>query len=88
MRYAAVVMVIQRRTKDALYHECLALMDGKGQKPTLTLTRIGDCEAPAIIAEATYVGHKFVCELEEPIDFDQALKHNRIDVGMTASDGH
>ena len=88
MPYAAVIMVIQRWLKEALYHERLALMDAQGEKPTLTLTRIGDCEAPAVVAAVTYVGHKFARELEEPIDFDQPLKHNRINVGMTVPDGH
>ena len=83
-----LVMVTQRRPNDALYHECLSLMDAQVEKPTRTLIRIGDCEAPAIIAAATYAGHKFARELEEPIDLDEPLKHDRIDVGLTTSEGN
>ena len=80
-------MVIQRQTNDALYHERLSLMDAQVEKPTSTLTRIGDCEAPAIVAAATYAVHRFARELEEPIDLDEPLEHDRIDVGLTASEG-
>ena len=48
----------------------------------VTMTRIGDCDAPAIVAAATYAGHKFARELEEITDPDQPLKHERIDVGL------
>ena len=58
------------------------------EKSTRTLTRIGDREAPAIVAAATYAGHKFARELEDPIDLDEPLKHDRIDVGLTTSEGN
>ena len=80
-------MVTQRQPNDALYHECLSVMDAQVEKSTRTLIRIGDCDAPAIVAAATYAGHKFARELEEPIDLDEPLEHDRIDVGFTASEG-
>ena len=78
-------MVTQRRPNDALYHECLSFLDAQVEKSTPTLTSIGDCEAPSIVAVATYAGHKFARELEGPIDLDDPLKHDRIDVGLTTS---
>ena len=80
-------MVTQRQPNDALYHERLSLMDVQVEKPTSTRTSIGDCEALAIVAAATYEGHKFARELEEPIDLDEPLEHDRIDVGLAASEG-
>ncbi|OUS33613.1 NADH:flavin oxidoreductase [Rhodobacterales bacterium 56_14_T64] len=77
----SVVMVTQRRPNDALYHELLASVDGQIDKLPFTLKRIGDCEAPAIIAAATYAGHRYARELDAPVDPDQPLKHDRIDVG-------
>ena len=41
-----------------------------------TLTRIGDCEAPAIIAAATYAGHRYARELDMP-DIGDALPFRR-----------
>ena len=78
-------MVTQRRPNDALYHECLSFLDAQVEKATSTRTNIGDCEAPSIVAVATYAVLKFARELEEPIDLDGPLKHDRIDVGLTTS---
>ena len=75
-------MVTQRRPNDSLYHEVMNLVKKDGNKPPFTMTRIGDCDAPAIVAAATYAGHKFARELEEIIDPDQPLRHERIDVGL------
>lgn len=77
----SVVMVTQRRPNDTLYHELLAKVDGQAKKLPFTLKRIGDCDAPAIIAAATYAGHKYARELDMVVDADEPLKHDRIDVG-------
>ncbi|WIY24452.1 oxidoreductase [Parasedimentitalea psychrophila] len=82
---ASVVMVTQRRPNDALYHELLASVDGQIEKLPFTLKRIGDCEAPAIIAAATYAGHKYARELDASVDRDQPLRHDRIDVGAPSA---
>lgn len=80
---ASVVMVTYRKTKDALYHDLLDGAGGDAATLPFTLTRIGDCEAPAIIAAAVYAGHKYARELDAPIDPDDPLRHDRIDVGET-----
>ncbi len=84
---ASVVMVTQRRPNDALYHDLLATVDGQIEKLPFTLKRIGDCEAPAIIAAATYAGHKYARELDAPVDPDEPLIHDRIDVGDDPGSG-
>lgn len=84
---ASVVMVTQRSPNDALYQELLATVDGQVEKLHFTLKRIGDCEAPAIIAAATYAGHKYARELDAPVDPDEPLKHDRVDVGETFATG-
>jgi len=48
-----LVMVTARAPNDALYQE-LATQDNP-----FTIARIGDCDAPAIIAAAVYAGHKY-----------------------------
>ena len=80
----SVVMVTQRAPDDALYRDLLA----QGGDLPFTLTRIGDCEAPAIIAAATYAGHRYARELDAPVDPDEPLKHDRIDVGETPEGAH
>jgi dimethylamine/trimethylamine dehydrogenase len=49
-----------------------------------TLTRIGDCEAPAIIAAATYAGHRYAQNLDGVVDIDLPLRHDKVDVGLIA----
>ena len=43
-----------------------------------TLKRIGDCDAPAIIAAAVFAGHRYARELDEEIDADNPLKYDRV----------
>ena len=79
----SVVMVTQRTPNDALYHDILATVEGNVDELPFTLKRIGDCEAPAIIAAATYAGHKYAREMDTVIDLDEPMKHDRVDVGDT-----
>ncbi|MEI4263823.1 oxidoreductase [Roseovarius sp. D0-M9] len=85
---AAVVMVTQRAPNDALYYELLETVDGDAAKLPFTLTRIGDCEAPAIVAAAVYAGHRYARNLDAPQDVDMPLKHDRVDVGATPEGRH
>ncbi|MCC5984504.1 MAG: FAD-dependent oxidoreductase [Rhodobacteraceae bacterium] len=71
----AVVVVTQRAPCDTLYHDLLARA-GEGGLP-FTLTRIGDCEAPAIIAAAVHAGHRYATELETTVDRDEPFRHDR-----------
>ena len=54
----SVLLVTARRPNDDLYR---ALEGRVG-----SLRRIGDCDAPAIIAAAVYAGHRYARELDEP----------------------
>ncbi|MEQ9260905.1 MAG: FAD-dependent oxidoreductase [Roseovarius sp.] len=84
---ASVVMVTQRAPNDTLYQEILASVGGDASRLPFTLKRIGDCEAPAIVAAANYAGHRYARELEEVVDIDEPMKHDRVDVGDTPAAG-
>ena len=85
---SSVVMVTARRPVDGLYHDLLASVDGDAERLPFTLARIGDCEAPAIIAAAVYAGHRYARELDTVVDMDEPLKHDRVDVGQTPEGAH
>ena len=85
---SAVVMVTQRTPDDALYHAILASVAGDASRLPFTLRRIGDCEAPAIVAAAVYAGHRYARELGETVDIDMPMKHDRVDVGNTPEGAH
>jgi dimethylamine/trimethylamine dehydrogenase len=69
--------VTARKPNDALYHEILATVGGDESRLPFTLSRIGDCEAPAIVAAAVYSGRRYAEEMDAPIDPDLPLKHDR-----------
>ncbi|MEO1200982.1 MAG: FAD-dependent oxidoreductase [Pseudomonadota bacterium] len=73
-----IVMVTARTPNDRLYHELRAAA-GPETLP-FSLTRIGDCEAPAIIAAAVHAGHLYARELEADLDPDCPLRHDRMDL--------
>ena len=78
---ASVVMVTQRRPNDGLYQALMAHAGGEADKLPFRLQRLGDCEAPSIIAAAVYAGHRYAQDIDAQPDPDQPLKHDRIDVG-------
>ena len=74
----SVVMVTARQPNDSLYKDLIAhpsFQDGTSFK---SLAKIGDCDAPGIIAAAVFAGHRYARELEEDIDRDNPLKHDRV----------
>ncbi len=59
-------MVTARQPNDGLYRTLLERVDVGVEGAPKTVTRIGDCEAPAIIAAAVYSGHRYARELDTP----------------------
>jgi dimethylamine/trimethylamine dehydrogenase len=61
----AVVLVTSRTPRDSLYKEIAGKLESAspGAGPIPTLDKIGDCDAPAIIAAAVYAGHRYAREL-------------------------
>ncbi|MGI9515334.1 MAG: FAD-dependent oxidoreductase [Anderseniella sp.] len=62
----AVVMVTARSPNETLYRELTARRSKGAAGPVKSIQRIGDCEAPAIIAAAVYAGHKYAREFGAP----------------------
>jgi len=62
----AVVLVTARRPEDGLYRDLVARAGDWGAAGLRTVERFGDCLAPAPIAWATYAGHRYARELDEP----------------------
>jgi len=76
--FASVVMVTSRTLVDALYHALVsdeAALSASGIK---SVTRIGDCRAPATIAAAVYSGHKYARELGESMPAGVPYKRGRV----------
>ena len=56
LRVGGVVLVTQRTSRDALFHE----LDGR--RPAVF--RVGDCVAPRLLAEAVFDGHRLAREID------------------------
>ena len=72
-----VVLVTARAPQGALFGDLRAM----GDLP-FTLARIGDCDAPSMIAGAVHAGHLYARQLDTKVDIDMPLRHDRVDVGL------
>jgi dimethylamine/trimethylamine dehydrogenase len=74
----SVVMVTARRPKDGLYRALSERSAAGAEGAPKSLRRIGDCEAPAIIAAAVYAGHRYARELDTPESGRVRIPHDRV----------
>lgn len=75
-RVDAVAMVASRRGDDSLWRELETRRDEWQANGIKSIKLIGDAEAPAPIAWATYAGHRYARELDKP-DLGDALPFRR-----------
>ncbi len=74
----ALILVTARNPNDALYQALTDRFEQGAKGAPRSLKRIGDCEAPSIIASAVYSGHRYARELDTIVDRDNPLKHDRV----------
>lgn len=68
----ALLTVTARRPNDSLYQELM-------QSDTAScISRIGDCDAPSIIASAVFAGHRYAQEFDTEVDRDNPMKFDRV----------
>lgn len=65
LKAGTVVMVSGRLPNDGLYQSLLAKSDEFEAAGIKSVDRIGDCEAPSIIAFAVHDGHRYARELDQ-----------------------
>jgi len=53
-------------------------LDNAGDYRPDSVTRIGDCLAPSIIAGAVFSGHRYARELDTEVDPDNRMKYDRV----------
>ena len=74
----AIVTVTMRSPNDSLFHELQQSLDSAGDCRPDSVTRIGDCLAPSIIAGAVFSGHRYARELDSEVDPDNRMKYDRV----------
>jgi dimethylamine/trimethylamine dehydrogenase len=60
----AVLLVTARNPVDGLYRELTEKIGSEGSGSPPSVDKIGDCDAPAIIAAAVYAGHRYAREMD------------------------
>jgi dimethylamine/trimethylamine dehydrogenase len=73
----AIVVVTSREPSDTLYKDLAELIDSRADN-TPTLKKIGDCDAPAIIAAAVFAGHRYARELEADPEITDIVRQDRL----------
>jgi len=74
----AVVLVTTRIPVDALYRELAGKLESEAPEPAPTLHKIGDCDAPAIIAAAVYAGHRYARELGTDMEHSDVVRQDKL----------
>jgi len=78
LRAASVIVVGTRQPREALYQDLAGRPDDLAAAGIRTLQKIGDCDVPGAVVQATYAGHKLAEEfdgrdnLEAEARFEQA----------------
>ncbi|MFT5607726.1 MAG: dimethylamine/trimethylamine dehydrogenase, partial [Parvicella sp.] len=75
-----LVLVTARLPNDRLYFEVQAHQQANPEACQFRLSKIGDCDAPGIIADATFAGHRYARELDEAVDIDNPMKYDRVQI--------
>jgi dimethylamine/trimethylamine dehydrogenase len=73
-----LVPVTARSPRDTLYHDLCAARDAGAEGAAQTITRIGDCDAPALIAAGVYAGHRYGMELDQDPAHDPRTRRDRV----------
>jgi dimethylamine/trimethylamine dehydrogenase len=74
----AVVSVTSRLPNESLFLDLRDLVNEQPDSAPKSITRIGDCEAPTIIAGAVFSGHRYARELDTIVDVGSRIKYDRV----------
>jgi dimethylamine/trimethylamine dehydrogenase len=74
----AVVLVTARIPVDDLYREIAGKLESGPPESAPTLHKIGDCDAPAIIAAAVYAGHRYARELGTDMERSDVVRQDKL----------
>jgi dimethylamine/trimethylamine dehydrogenase len=74
----SVVTVTMRSPNDSLFHALQQGLENTNAYQPDSVTRIGDCLAPSIIAGAVFSGHQYARELDTEVDRDNRMKYDRV----------
>ena len=72
-------MITARSPNETLYQQLARKLSDGTAGAVKSIHRIGDCEAPAIIASAVYAGHKYAREFDAADAGSYAVRRDRVE---------
>lgn len=79
-----LVLVTARTPNDSLYYEVQSYQQENPNSTQFSVSKIGDCDAPGLIADATFAGHRYARELDEEVNTDNPMKYDRVQVQLAS----
>ena len=73
-----ILLVTSREPSSQLYYEICQRIESDRPDNLKSIKKIGDCDAPAIIAAAVFAGHRYAQELDVEIDPYNRMKYDRV----------
>lgn len=77
-----IVLVTCRSPRDDLYHELAEALERRETGAPKSVKRIGDAEAPSIIATAVYAGHKYARKMDTAVSTPVSVLFDRVPVSI------
>lgn len=74
----SLLLVTARQPSDRLYDDLTGYLQKNLTGKRFGVTKIGDCDAPGIIAEAVFAGHKFAREFDVKPDQVKPMKVDKV----------
>lgn len=78
----SLLLVTARAPNDGLYYELTGYLKNHPAAKNIGVTKIGDCDAPNIIAEAVFAGHKFARQFDLTTDQVMPVKIDKVYVNQ------
>ena len=72
----AIVLITARLPVDDLYYDLQKLKENGKTKSVKSIQRIGDCDAPSIIASAVYAGRKYALEIDDDSGINYSIRRD------------
>ena len=73
-----LIPVTLRTPANTLCNELLAKLQPNEDTNQISVTPIGDCDAPGLIADAVFAGHRWAREIDQPVDDSNPMRYDRV----------
>ena len=73
-----LIPVTLRTPSDTLTNELASAQLSVDESSDISVTTIGDCDAPGLIADAVFAGHRWAREIDRAADQSNPMRYDRV----------